>query len=157
MVANLREKKGRQIMVAMRGSGYNCCGTWANNILCMLKIQNTYISGIISFPPRSVAMMQEPIYPGGNMIRVHIYQQINHIKIILPPDSSSKVRRENSLPKNRAELFSTTVSRRNNQAPVALTGQKTPGRKQWSRHSHKKIKSTYCEHKTEKEGSRAPT
>jgi hypothetical protein len=44
--------------------------------------------------------MQEPIYPGGNMIRVHIYQQIDHIKIILPPDSSSKVRRENSLPKN---------------------------------------------------------
>jgi len=27
MVANLREKKGRQIMVAMRDSGYNCCGT----------------------------------------------------------------------------------------------------------------------------------
>ncbi len=91
------------------------------------------------------------------MIRVHIYQQINHIKIILPPDSSSKVRRENSLPKHRAELFSTTVSRRNNQASVALTEQKTPGRKQWSRHSHKKFKNSYREHKTEKEGSRAPT
>jgi hypothetical protein len=123
----------------------------------MLKIQSTYISGIISFPPRSVAMMQQPICPGGNMIRVHIYQQINHIKITLPPDSASKVQRENILPKNRAELFSTTVSRGNNQASVALTGQKPPGRKQWSRHSHKQIKNSYCEHKTEKEGSRAPT
>jgi hypothetical protein len=91
------------------------------------------------------------------MIRVHIYQQINHIKIILPPYSSSKVRREISLPKNRAQLFSTTVSRRNNQASVALTGQKTPGRKQWSRHPHNKFKNRYCEHKTGKEGSRAPT
>lgn len=54
-------KNGRQIMVAMRDSGYNCCGTWANIIHCMLKIQNTYISGIISFPPKSVAMMQQPI------------------------------------------------------------------------------------------------
>jgi hypothetical protein len=91
------------------------------------------------------------------MIRVHIYQQINRIKIILPPDTSSKVRRENSLPINRAELFSTTESRRNNQASVALTGQKTPGRKQRSRHPHKKFGNSYCEHKTEKEGSRAPT
>jgi hypothetical protein len=44
-------------------------------------------------------MMQQPICPGGNMIRVHIYQQINHIKITLPPDSASKVNAKTSYQK----------------------------------------------------------